>query len=121
TETGRLAYGYIEDLFPSVTGGYTLEEAAEDCGLEPALIERMFSAVGFNVQTRAQLSEEDLQLLRYVAAVLSAGFPLVAFLQLVRVYGQAMSQIADAEVRLFHLSVKEPLERDGSPGMGLAE
>jgi len=32
----------------------------------------------------------------------------VAFLQLVRVYGQAMSQVADAEVRLFHLYVHEP-------------
>ena len=29
---------------------------------------------------------------------LADGFPLVAFLQLVRVYGQALAQIADAEV-----------------------
>jgi adenylate cyclase len=53
--------------------------------------------------------------------VLSAGFPLVAFLQLVRVYGQAIQQIADAEVRLFHLYVHEPLIRDGVPGLEMAE
>jgi adenylate cyclase len=53
--------------------------------------------------------------------VLAAGLPLVAFLQLVRVYGQAMSQIADAEVRLFHLYVHEPLMRDGVPGWEMAE
>jgi adenylate cyclase len=35
--------------------------------------------------------------------VLASGFPLVAFLQLGRVYGQALARIADAEVRLFHI------------------
>jgi adenylate cyclase len=60
-------------------------------------------------------------MLRYGAAVLGAGLPLVAFLQLIRVYGQAMSQIADAEVRLFHLYVHEPLMRDGVPGWEMAE
>ena len=56
-----------------------------------------------------------------MASVLAAGFPLVAFLQLCRVYGQALSQIADAEVRLFHLYVHEPLMREGVPGLEMAE
>ena len=56
-----------------------------------------------------------------MAAVLSAGFPLVAFLQLVRVYGQALARIADAEVKLFHLFVHEPLIRDGQGGLEIAE
>jgi len=62
-----------------------------------------------------------VRLLRHVAAVLSAGFPLVALLQLIRVYGQAIAQIADAEVKLFHLYVHEPLIRDGVPGLQVAE
>ena len=45
--------------------------------------------------------------------MLDAGFPLAAFLQLMRVYGQAIAQIADAEVRLIHLYVHEPLMRAG--------
>jgi adenylate cyclase len=56
-----------------------------------------------------------------VASVLSAGFPLVAFLQIARVYGQALSQIADAEVRLFHIYVHEPLMREGVGGLEMAE
>ena len=60
-------------------------------------------------------------MLAVVAAVLQAGFPLVALLQLVRVYGQALSQIADAEIRLFHLYVHEPLMRGGVPGLEMAE
>jgi adenylate cyclase len=39
----------------------------------------------------------------------------------VRVYGQAMAQIADAEVRLFHLYVHEPLMRTGVSGLEMAE
>ena len=53
--------------------------------------------------------------------MLETGFPLVALLQLVRVYGQAMARIADAEVRLFHLYVHEPLLRAGSTGVETAE
>jgi adenylate cyclase len=121
SEGGVLAFAYVEDLFPPVEAAYTLQEAAEETGLEHALIERIWAAVGFNAQSLERLTEEDMQMLRYIAAVLSAGFPLVAFLQLVRVYGQAISQVADAEVRLFHLYVHEPLMRDGVPGLEMAE
>jgi adenylate cyclase len=98
-----------------------LEDAARETGLEPALIERVWQSVGFPSGDRASISDDDLQLLRYIAAVLAAGFPLVAFLQLVRVYGQALAQVADAEVRLFHLYVHEPLMRDGVGGLEMAE
>ena len=118
---GLLAFAYIEDLFPPVQGGYTLADAARECGLEEALIERIYATVGFNVHALERITEDDLQLLRYIAAVLAAGFPLVALLQLVRVYGQALAQMADAEVRLFHLYVHEPLMRDGVPGLEMAE
>jgi adenylate cyclase len=45
----------------------------------------------------------------------------VAFLQLTRVYGQTLSQIADTETRLFHIYVHEPLMREGVPGLQMAE
>jgi adenylate cyclase len=60
------------------------------------------------------LGEEDLEALRYMAAVLEAGFPLVAFLQVLHVYGQALRQIADAEARLFRKEM-EDLARDLLP------
>jgi adenylate cyclase len=121
TDSGRLAFGYIEDLFAQDEPVHSLQEAAADTGLEPALIERIYITVGFPRATLERISEDDLQFLRYIAAVLAAGFPLVAFLQLLRVYGQAVAQLADAEVRLFHLYVHEPLMRDGVPGLEMAE
>jgi adenylate cyclase len=121
SESGRLAYGYMEHLFPPRSRTYSLDEAAEETGLEPALLERIWTAVGFSAPEGEEVSEDDLQLLRYVGAALQAGFPLVAFLQLVRVYGQALARIADAEVRLFHLYVHEPLIHDGVPNLEMAE
>ncbi|MDQ5807707.1 MAG: MerR family transcriptional regulator [Actinomycetota bacterium] len=120
-EAGRLAFAYTEELFPREAGPYDLDDAVRETGLEAALIERIYGAAGFSSAQLERLNDDDLQLLRYIAAVLAAGFPLVAFLQLVRVYGQALAQIADAEVRLFHLYVHEPLMRDGVPGMEMAE
>jgi adenylate cyclase len=121
TESGKLAFGYIEDLLPSAAADTTLEQAAEATGLEPALIRRIYSTMGFNSRALERISEDDVQFLRYAAASLAAGFPLVAFLQLCRVYGQALAQVADAEVRLFHIYVHEPLMREGIPGLEMAE
>ncbi len=121
SQDGRLAYGFLEDLFPSTKPSHTLKELSKETGLEAALIERIWQSIGFPRSELESLTEEDLQAVRYIAAVIDSGFPLVAFLQLVRVYGQAMSRIADAEVRLFHLYVHEPLMRDGVPGLEMAE
>jgi adenylate cyclase len=121
TEDGRLAFGYAEDLLRVEEPDYTLAQAAKETGLEPALIERIGSSLGFSNQWTQQITEDDLQMLRYSAAALSAGLPLIAFLQMCRVYGQALAQVADAEVRLFHLYVHEPLMREGIPGIEMAE
>jgi adenylate cyclase len=118
---GRLAYGYIEELFDRDKQPHSLKEAAELTGLEPALIERFWTSLGLPTSGIDQLSDDDIQALHYVSAVLDSGFPLVAFLQLCRVYGQALAQIAEAEVRLFHQYVHEPLIREGVPGLEMAE
>ncbi|MDQ2897930.1 MAG: MerR family transcriptional regulator [Actinomycetota bacterium] len=121
TEEGRLAFGFLEELFPSDQERITIREAARETGLDEALVGRLVSGLGLRPEHSDTVSDDDLQLLRYVDAVLATGFPLVALLQLVRVYGQAMAGIADAEVRLFHLYVHEPLLRSGSSGVETAE
>ena len=122
SEEGRLAYGFVEDLFSS-DGEPTIafEDAAQEVGLEPALVERIWASVGFAPRRPERLTEDDVRALRYISAVLAAGFPLVAFIQLIRVYGQTLSRIADAETRLFHIYVHEPLMRQGIPGLQMAE
>jgi adenylate cyclase len=118
---GRLAFGFVEDLFPGAEEQTSVEAVARETGLEPELIERILVILGTPLGRERLLNPEDVKALRHCARVLAAGFPLVAFLQLVRVYVQSMRRIADAEVRLFHLYVHEPMIRDALPELEIAE
>jgi adenylate cyclase len=121
SDSGQLAIGPIENLLRNTAGVHTLEEAARETGLDSELISRVYATMGLAGMSDDAITDEDLQMLKYVAAVIDAGFPLPAFLQLMRVYGQVIAQIADAEVRLIHLYVHEPLMRAGVPSAEIAE
>ncbi|HEY1688555.1 MAG TPA: MerR family transcriptional regulator [Solirubrobacteraceae bacterium] len=121
SQSGRLAFGYIDELLPSSDGRHTLAEAVKLTRLRPELIERVFTAMGISTLSLDSLSEQDVEMLKYMADILAAGLPLPAIMQLARVYGHAISQIADAEVRLFHLYVHEPLMRAGVPGVEMVQ
>jgi adenylate cyclase len=118
---GRLAFAFAEDLFVEEEGELTVESIARDTGMEVELIERILAMMGTPGVGQANLTPADAMALRICGEVLEAGFPLVAFLQLVRVYVQSLRRIAEAEVRLFHLYVHEPLIRDGVPELQMAE
>jgi adenylate cyclase len=118
---GRLAFGFAEEIFPPREATITVEEAAQETGLEPELIERVMTILGTPAGQTRVLTAEDVEALRHIASILAAGFPLIAFLQLVRVYAQSIRKIADAEVRLFHLYVHEPMIADGVPELEMAE
>ena len=118
---GRLAFGYVEDLLPGRERNLTRLEAADRTGLEEALIERMMSLLGTPTALEGTLNEQDVVAMEHIGDVLRAGFPLVALLQLIRVYAQSIRKIAEAEVRLFHLYVHEPLIRQGVDALQMAE
>lgn len=86
------------------------EEAAREAGLDPAFVRRLLAEAGLP----ADLGTEDSASMRAVRAALDAGLPEAALLQLVRVYADALGRVADAEVRLFHFYVHEPLRAAGA-------
>ena len=118
---GRLAFGFVEDLFPSTDRTVDLRQAAERTGLEPELLERLMGLLGTPGTEQPALTERDADAMAHVSRVLESGFPLVALLQLVRVYARAIRAIAEAEVRLFHLYVHEPLIQEGVDAFEMAE
>jgi adenylate cyclase len=121
SDDGQLAIGPIEDLLSSPGARHPLRHVARESGLPTELIRQIYTTVGLGSLPGDGLSDEDVEIMRYAAAVLAAGFPLPAYLQLLRVYGQAMAQVADAEVRLVHLYVHKPLMRAGVPNVEIAE
>jgi adenylate cyclase len=118
---GRLAFGSVEDLLPTSTRRHTRAQAAREAGMEEELVERIMALLGTPMAMADRLSDEDVEALRRIAGILDGGLPLVALLQLVRVYAQSIRKIAEAEVRLFHLFVHEPMIRDGVPALEMAE
>ena len=119
-ESGQLA-GYVQGMFAPPEGRYTLDQAARAANLEEELIERIYMSLGLSTLSLDSLSDEDVEMMRYIAAMLQAGLPEQVFIQMVRVFGQSLAQIADAEVRLIHMYVHEPLMREGVPGTQIAE
>lgn len=120
-EVGHLASYYVQGMLEPPEGRYTLAQAAKSVGIEEALIERVYMGLGLSSPSLDALSEEDVEMLRYIAAVLEAGLPEHVFMQLNRVFGQALAQMADAEVRLVHMYVHEPLMRQGVSGAEIVE
>jgi adenylate cyclase len=118
---GRLAFGYVEDLIPRSERTYSRKQAAKLSGLEEDLIDRIMGLLGTPTAVEGALTEQDVEAMKRIAGVLDAGFPLVALLQLIRVYAQSIRKIAEAEVRLFHLFVHEPLIADGVDALQMAE
>ena len=118
---GRLAFGSIEDLIPPAPRTIPLTDAAAEAGLEAALAQRIMGLLGTPLARAEKVSQADAEALEVIAGILDDGFPLVAVLQLVRVYAQSIRRIAEAEVRLFHLFVHEPLMRDGAAPLEIAE
>lgn len=118
---------YIDNQFldallrPSVEGPlYSLAEAAERAGLEMEIVRRYWEAAGLMEQGDGA-SEEDVRMLGVLKASIEAGFPQEALLQLVRVYSDAMSRIAEAESRLTHFYVHDRMKWEGRPDTEVTE
>jgi adenylate cyclase len=118
---GRLSFGFIEDLLPAPGRDQTPAEVAESAGMEEALVERFMQLLGTPTARERRLTSQDAEAMRRIGESLQAGLPLVALLQLVRIYAQSIRRIADAEVRLLHIYVHEPLMRGGSPAPEISE
>lgn len=118
---GKLAFGLAEDVFADRSGMVALDQAAAETGFSETVIERIMTVLGTPAGQERSLSGVDVEALRNLATVTDAGLPIEAVLQLVRVYAQAVRRIADAEVRLVHLFVHEPMIRDGLGAVEIAE
>lgn len=118
---GRLAVGLAEDVFADDSEQMSVAEAAERTGVEEAFVERLLDLLGTPVGENRTLSEEDRKAIARLASVAEAGLPLEAVLQLVRIYAQSVRRIADAEVRLVHLFVHEPMIREGKSANDISE
>jgi class 3 adenylate cyclase len=112
---------YMELLFPQGVGpAYSLAEAAEILGLDPALLRRVMASAGY-AEGAEGLQEEDIEGLRSLRVAKDAGFPEEALMQAVRVYSDSLARVAEMESRLFHFYIHERLRAEGLTGSELDE
>lgn len=96
-----------------------IDDTVEASGLTSETLQRVWVASGLGDQEEAY--DEDLDALRTVGAVLAAGLPEDAVLQLIRVFADALGRVAEAENRIFHYYVHERLRSEGLEGDELNE
>jgi class 3 adenylate cyclase/DNA-binding transcriptional MerR regulator len=117
--TGDVLARYVELLGGPRGPSYSLAEAARLAGVEETVARRLRIATGASAD--GELFEDDVESLRRAAVALRSGFPADALVQVGRVWGDALSRVADAESRLFHFYVHERLRAEGLSDKELVE
>jgi class 3 adenylate cyclase len=98
--------------------GSSLVEAASRVGLPLDAVRRLVDTIGLRAADDL-LTPEDVAMLEFRLRAIEAGMDEQATLQLVRVYRDALARVAEAEVRVFHFYVHEPLRATGLEGEAL--
>ena len=121
SQSGKLAFGYIDELLPSTEARYTLKQAARELDVDAELIERLVSAMGLNAladggdlrggPAGAALRHRDAR--RGVAAAGAAS----ARARVRAGDGADRGRRGAAVPPVLH----EPLMRDGVPGVEVAQ
>src|SRR5438552_7701325 len=99
---------------PGRTRIFTFDEVAERAAVDPGLLDRVWTASGLRDQSYAY--DEDVEALGWTKTAFQIGIPEDVVLQIVRVFADNLSRVADAANRLFHLYVHERFRAEGLSG-----
>ncbi len=99
----RLALLPVERVLAGEGRLYTREELAEETGLEPAFLDAAGRALGVPIREPGErtITEDELELSRSGKALLDAGLPPEAFLELTTVMSRSMANIAASFASVF--------------------
>jgi adenylate cyclase len=110
-EEDRLVMVPVEQVYRPPGERFTIAEVAEKAGVPADLLERHLRALGIRVPEADEriLTERDLEMARLLKGFREAGLPEDGLLEVTRVIGLAMSQVARAVSQL----TAESILRDG--------
>lgn len=91
-------------------------EAAAKAGVDYDVALRLNRALGLPEfdETSIEFGDRDVEVLRILKEMVSAGVPLDDVIAVTRVYGQSFARIADAETRLFRDHFVAPMREEGA-------
>jgi adenylate cyclase len=102
---------------------YTREELAEETGLEPEFLDEAARALGVPVREPGEraITEEERELAKSAKALLDAGIPREAFLDLTSVMTRSMTNIAASFASVFGDALLRPGDTERDLGLRYAE
>jgi adenylate cyclase len=119
-EEGRLVLLPVERALGG-PGKYTLAEVAERAGVDAGLLERHLRALGLPVAADEPIgTDEDVAAASGIHAFQEAGLPEEGLLEVARVVGMSMSQVAAATRRITAEAILEAGGTERDVGMRLA-
>ena len=115
--SGHLTLGYLESAGRRhPRADQTFVQAAEQIGVPFASLERMYVAFGLVRPGPDELvRQEDLEILRVLPVLLSAGVDEDDLLRMARVWGDSARRVAQYLPHYFHSTVEELFRRRGLP------
>ncbi len=119
----RLALLPVERVIAGEGKLYTREELAEETGLEPRLLDEAARALGMPIREPGEraITEEEVELSRNAKALLDAGLPEEAFLELTTVMSRSMANIAASFTSIFGDAFLQAGDTERDLGLRYAE
>jgi adenylate cyclase len=113
---GHLSLSFLDLLFadPVPFSGRTYQELCRDTGLSPELVALIHQAAGLPPpQMGDPVREDDAAMFPMAQLVMSIGLSEANIARVLRVYGDNLRRIADAEAQFYHTYVEEPMLSSG--------
>jgi len=119
----RLALLPVERVLAGDGQLYTKEELAEKTGLDTEFLNEAARALGVPVRQPGEraITEEELELSHSAKALLDAGLPPEAFLELTAVMSRAMANVAASFTSVFGEALLQPGDTERDLGLRYAE
>ena len=119
----RLALLPVERVLAGDGQLYTKEELAEKTGLDTEFLNEAARALGVPVRQPGEraITEEELELSNSAKALLDAGLPPEAFLELTAVMSRAMANVAASFTSVFGEALLHPGDTERDLGLRYAE
>ena len=119
----RLALLPVERVLAGEGRLYTKEELAEETGLDSGFLDEAARALGVPVREPGEraITEDELELSRSAKALIDAGLPEEAFLELTAVMSRSMATIASTFAWVFGEALLRPGDTERDLGLRYAE